>query len=350
MEFHGFDLVCPACRSDLARRDATSMVQPPAPCDEALECVSCRHLYPVLLGIPDLRLWPDPYISMPDDRAKGRMLQDACRALDFTESVELYYRMTAAVPPFQARRFARSLLAAADRSAVMLSELECHTSAPERYDLLDIGCGTAPLLVAAARRQQRAIGVDVAFRWLVVAQKRLAEARLDVPLVCACAEALPFRDGTFHRVVGDSAIEHLRDQAGGLRECHRVLTSGGVIALTTPNGRSLGPDPHTGVPAGSWLPASFTAAYVRRKGGVPPSRHLLSAARLRQLLADTGFAQIIVDAPDVPPAQRASVGGAARAAIDAYHLIKRLPGGDRLVRAVGPLLRGTACKPERYAS
>jgi ubiquinone/menaquinone biosynthesis C-methylase UbiE/uncharacterized protein YbaR (Trm112 family) len=351
MLFHGIELVCPACRSDLERSQSAAAVNTGATCpDDILLCASCGRTYPIILGIPDLRLWPDPYIGLEDDRAKGRMLANECSGLDFTESVELYYRITTAVPPFQASRFARSLRAAADRSRAMVHDLRVRTGGATGADLLDVGCGTAPLLVSAAQPQRRAVGVDIAFRWLVLAQKRLTENGVDAPLVCACVEALPFRDGAFDSVVGESTVEHLRDQQRGLSECGRVLRNAGLLFLSTPNRRSLGPDPHTGLPAGGWLPDAVTAWHVRRKGGVPPRRRLLTDDSLRRLLEEAGFEEIIIEPADVPLAQRASFGGFTRLAIDAYHLTKRMPGGTAALRALGPLLHAAARKPGKRSA
>ena len=35
-------------------------------------CPTCPAVYPIIAGIPDFRLYPDPYISLEADRAKGQ--------------------------------------------------------------------------------------------------------------------------------------------------------------------------------------------------------------------------------------------------------------------------------------
>jgi ubiquinone/menaquinone biosynthesis C-methylase UbiE/uncharacterized protein YbaR (Trm112 family) len=332
--YRAVELVCPACRSELGSVP-----------DDALDCTGCGRSFPVVLGIPDLRLWPDPYISLEEDRAKARMLGEACAGLDFEASIAFYYRVTDAVPEFQARRFARSLLAAAGRSEAVLRDVERRSPGTRTDALLDLGCGTAPLLQSAAQRYERIAGVDIALRWLVLARKRLDQAGVAAPLVCACAEALPFRDDCFDRVVAESTLEHLRDQRAALAECHRVLHAAGELFLTTPNRRSLGPDPHTGLPAGAWLPDAVTAAYVRRKGGIAPRRRLLTAGGLRALIGDAGFTDVRVEPADVPRALRNAFGPLVRVGIDVYRLTRRLPGGASVLRTFGPLLEATACKP-----
>jgi ubiquinone/menaquinone biosynthesis C-methylase UbiE/uncharacterized protein YbaR (Trm112 family) len=340
-------LVCPACRNPLA-----------ADHPGELRCHSCPRSFPVILGIPDLRLWPDPYIGIEEDRAKARHLADQCATLTFEASVLHYYAITSAVPPFQANRFTRALLAATGRAAYALRDWEKHAGRPgvstavnadgggewAGVRLLDLGCGTAPLLVAGHARGVRGVGVDIAMRWLILAKKRLEEAGVNAPLVCACAEALPFPTGCFERVAGESAIEHVRDQSAAVSECARVLAPGGWLFLSTPNRLSPGPDPHTGLWAGSLLPPAWTARYVRRKGGVPPQRRLLDARQLRQLLEREGFESVWIDVPDVADEQRAGFRGVQRLIVDAYRMARRFPATRSALRVAGPLLHAAGRK------
>ncbi|HSA54351.1 MAG TPA: methyltransferase domain-containing protein [Gemmatimonadaceae bacterium] len=342
MDFLGVDIVCPACRAELSRRGGAEQ--------GSLHCMGCGRAYPVLAGIPDLRLWPDPYIGMAEDRAKGETLARECAGRSFLEAVRFYYSVTHAVPPFQARRFERGLAAAAERSRESLARWESLApAAAGTLSLLDIGCGTAPLLVHAAGRYRCVAGVDVAFRWLVLARCRLVEAGLHVPLVCACAEALPFGDRLFDRVVADSTLEHLRDGPLALREVRRVLRPAGAFFVATPNRFSLGPDPHTGLPAGGWLPDRAVAAYVRRKGGVPPRRTLYSGRSLRRLFREAGLAPVGIYPPSIPAAIRERLPGAGRALVTAYNGLLRVPGARTALRWLGPLLHAVAVPsdPER---
>src|SRR5690554_1769549 len=116
MDFNGVDIVCPSCRADLELHGDLAR--------GTLRCRGCGREYPVLVGIPDLRLWPDPYIGFDDDRAKGVRLAQECQNRSFAESVRYYYSVTHAVPPFQARRFERGLLAASARSRAWLDQWE----------------------------------------------------------------------------------------------------------------------------------------------------------------------------------------------------------------------------------
>src|SRR4051812_3053072 len=89
MKWGGFDVVCPRCRGPLSG-DAAS-----------LSCV-CGGTFPVDTGIPDMRVFADPYISIEDDRAKGRHLASRFQDFDFAGLVAYYYSITPAVRPEQA--------------------------------------------------------------------------------------------------------------------------------------------------------------------------------------------------------------------------------------------------------
>lgn len=333
MNFKGIDICCPHCRAELDR-----------PRENALVCRGCRREFPILLGIPDLRIFPDPYIGIEEDRAKAARLGERFNDFDFQGFVDFYYANTSVVPPQHARLYKRGLLAAPARAENWLACWEAEGTL-RGEELLDVGCGTAPLLSVANRFRTR-VGVDIAFRWLVVAKKRLAETGLDLPLICACAEALPFPDKIFDHAVADSTIEHLQDQRKGLAEVRRVLRPGGRLMLSTPNRFSVGPDPHTGVWAGTWLPERWTAALVRRAGGIPPVRQLLSVLALRNLLGDARFHNVRISLPGIPPKQRAQFSPLLRTLTAVYDLLRRLPVSRHLLYLIGPLLQATATRKE----
>jgi SAM-dependent methyltransferase len=311
-----------------------------------LGCRDCGQRYPVVCGIPDLRVFSDPYIDAESDRAKGLKVAEHSEGRDFEGLIDFYYSITEVVPPQHARRYKRGILSGVSRAESALASWEAASGAAKEGaalgKLLEIGCGTGPLLVAASRRFQQVVGIDIAFRWLVVGKKRLAEAGLDVPLICACAEALPFPDQSFDCVAADSVIEHTTSQVDSLKEARRVMGKGGRLFLSTPNRLSIGPDPHTGLPAGGMLPQKLTASYVRRLGGIPPKRQLLSVMSTNRLFKQCGFGRTRVFLPDVPEEQRALFPAVTQRFIDCYHVSKRLPISRHLLYLFGPLFYAVA--------
>jgi len=340
MLWRGIQICCPSCKGELEQLRGS---------EERLHCGSCDRDFPVVLGIPDLRVFSDPYVDVETDHDKGRRVAERLDSTTFPELIEYYYSITSVVPPQHARLYTRGLLAGEARARSALEAWEgivvTREAAPPGKRLLDLGCGTAPLMVAGASRYQLVVGLDIAFRWLVVAKKRLQEAGLDAPLICACAEALPFPNGTFDRVAGESVLEHVSGQREALAEAYRVTRPGGCLFMSTPNRYSLGPDPQAGIWAGGYLPDSWIAAYVRRQGGIPPKRKLLSARSLRRLIREAGYETPQVALPDIPEAQRRQFGGGLRVVIGLYQLAKRLPILGALLLRIGPLLIAVARKP-----
>ncbi|MBI2833644.1 MAG: methyltransferase domain-containing protein [Acidobacteria bacterium] len=335
MRVHDLDLLCPFCRALLVEPSAT---------DRRLACPRCGRSFPIILGIPDLRIRSDPFIDLEGDRAKGIELEEKTRGLRFLDSVDLYYRLATKVPASQAALFRRGLVAAAARAAESVREWERRTERALDGPVLDIGCGTAPLAVAASRCGVSVVGVDIAFRWLVMARKRMEEAGVEVPLVCACAEALPFQDGAFQSVAAESVIEQVFDQTVALTEMARVLRAGGRLFLSTPNRFSLGPDPHVGIWGGGYLPERLIDRYVQRRGGNPPHRRLVSARGLRHLLEESGFTDAHIYPPSLA-AQATQIGGALKLLAQTYSMLRRTSGGRSLLVAIGPLLHSAARKP-----
>lgn len=328
MRIRAVDLCCPVCRGEL-REEGDA--------EPELLCPVCPRRFPVILGIPDLRVFSDPYIDMEADRAKARSIAERFGDCDFAGLIDYYYRSTSVVTRAQASSFTEGLLAAVPRADAAMDQWEGRAPAtPAQLRLLEIGCGTAPLLIAASRRYRDVVGIDIALRWLVVGKKRLMEAGLDIPLVCACAEALPFATAVFDRVVADSVIENVSDQSGAMVEAHRVLRTGGQLFVTSANRFSLGPDPQIGMWATGFLPRRWVEARVRRQGALPPRRHMLSAFGLAELLRRAGFIRTRMSLPVFPEGQRAHLPAHINTLVGAYHTASRLPVSRHLLWLFGP--------------
>lgn len=101
--------------------------------------------------------------------------------------------------------------------------------------VLDCGCGLGWFLAVAGTLYDCALfGADVD-------PDRLARAAREVSprshLTVASAGRLPFREGTFEKVVLSEVLEHVADDAGVMREVWRVLAPGGLVAITVPHRR-----------------------------------------------------------------------------------------------------------------
>ena len=139
--------------------------------------------------------------------------------------------------------------------------------------VLDIGCGTGTLAIAAKKRVGSAgavFGIDASPAMVAKATRKSARARVDVTFANAVVEALPFPDARFDVVLSTLMLHHLprpvRRQCAA--EIRRVLKSRGRL-LVVDFGR---PQAKTGI-----------LAHVHRHGHV-------DLADVRAMLADAGFA------------------------------------------------------------
>ncbi|WP_414687560.1 class I SAM-dependent methyltransferase [Mycobacterium sp.] len=144
----------------------------------------------------------------------------------------------------------------------VVAQLRAHSSAR----IADIACGTG---ILADRIQHdlhpaAVYGVDMSEGMLNQAHARST----DVQWLRGPAEQLPFDDGALDAVVTTSAF-HFFDQPAALREFHRVLSPGGLVAISTLSARQpllLGPA------TSRWKPA-----------------HHPSPAEMRRLFEGAGF-------------------------------------------------------------
>jgi SAM-dependent methyltransferase len=207
--------------------------------------------------------------------------------------------------------------------------------------LLDIGCGTGGFLAAAGGDFPQVLGIDIAFRWLVVAKKRLAELGLShIVLVCACAEYLPFPDDGFDLVVAEDVLDHVRDRAAFLREGTRVLNPRGVFYLSTPNRYSAAPDPHVSVWGVGLLPTGLRDRYVQWRRGIPYGPiHPISFFELRRLLRASPAAVYDIAFPDPADLDRQGLSRLQRVQLRLYGLLRRIPVVSQLLNLVGPIFQ-----------
>ncbi|MEV6098354.1 methyltransferase domain-containing protein [Nocardia sp. NPDC051981] len=96
--------------------------------------------------------------------------------------------------------------------------------------IADIGCGTGILTARIQRelRPEAVYGVDASPGMLAQARARSAAVQWRQ----AAAEHLPFAAGELDAVVSTSAF-HFFDHPVALREFHRVLAPGGLVAIAT---------------------------------------------------------------------------------------------------------------------
>ncbi|HEY9778081.1 MAG TPA: methyltransferase domain-containing protein [Planktothrix sp.] len=280
-----FDYRCPLCKGSLSHtvRDG----------GEAYSCSTCAQRYPVIAGIADFRVYSDPYIDLESDRNKGLRLVEQAKKVSFEELLKFYYSITPEVPADLAQYYTNHHLAGVTRGAGILRRFLAYgLRAPATGErVIDLGCGTGGFLAAAAAQTGgEVIGVDVAFRWLVVARKRLEElGHKKVQLVCACADYLPFAENFADAIVAENLIEHVRNQRGLFAEIGRVRSAQSRVMARTVNRFAFGPEPHVGVWGVGYLPRHLMNGYVSAIKKIPYEHiHLQSQGELRSYISSSG--------------------------------------------------------------
>ncbi len=101
----------------------------------------------------------------------------------------------------------------------------------EGESVLDIGCGTGTLAIAAKRRvgQAAVVGVDASPEMIARARKKARRAGADVTFETAAVEQLSFADGSFDVVLSTVMLHHLPEATRQkcIAEVGRVLKPGG---------------------------------------------------------------------------------------------------------------------------
>ena len=307
-------------------------------------CDPCQRDYPIIGGIPDFRLKPDPFISIEEDREKGLRVLERCGDSTFAAALDAYYAMTPELPPVLADSYKAHQLAGERIGELTLDELSRLRAqiAPECV-LLDLGCGAGGFIAAASRHSVGAVGVDVAFRWLLIARLRLNQAGLYATLVCANAEHLPFAPGTFDAIVASDLIEHVSDPLPVFQECARTARPGAACYFTTNNRYSLLGEPHVRLWGVGLLPRGLQQRYVRAfRDHAYENVRLRSACEISALARSAGLHRRQVSPPPLYADHR---GQAAAGLARAYNRLRLVPGFRQILKCVGPRLQ-MLCRPD----
>ena len=102
--------------------------------------------------------------------------------------------------------------------------------------ILDAGCGTGIFTHDILSAGSQVTGLDISFPMLRRGREK-SGGRSFCPVVGDISN-LPFRDGSFDKVVSITAIEFIQDAQGAVVEFFRVTRKGGVIVVANLNSLS----------------------------------------------------------------------------------------------------------------
>lgn len=108
----------------------------------------------------------------------------------------------------------------------------------KKIDVLDVATGTGNVAIPAAKKGARVTGLDLTPELFEIGRKRASAARVKVEWLEGDAEALPFDDASFDRVLSTFGVMFAPRHKRAAGELVRVLRPGGLIALAswTPEG------------------------------------------------------------------------------------------------------------------
>lgn len=158
--------------------------------------------------------------------------------------------------------------------------------------VLDLGCGTGDLCRSLTGTSIEAIGLDISHGMLVQARRKLGAGS---SLVQGSAFGLPFADASLDGAVSGFVLRNLDDHPAAFAELHRVVRSGGRIALldiTEPRSRVLrwGFDRYFGTVApalGGLVGKRDAYRYLARS-----LRQLPPPEQVRRMLENAGFEHV----------------------------------------------------------
>jgi ubiquinone/menaquinone biosynthesis C-methylase UbiE/uncharacterized protein YbaR (Trm112 family) len=318
--------VCPLCRGELAVSE------------DIYGCETCDKKYPLHDGIPDFRVFPDPYLNFQEDYERTEIVLAGLEKYELEKLLEYYWSFSDITPEDLRPKFIRSVMLGEERAKRTLETFDDDTFKNKiaAKKVLEIGSGTGNFLAVAAGRYERVIGIDIAMRWLHVSRRRFMDKGLPAPpLVCCCAEYLPFADCSFDLAVMTSTLEFVKDQAKVLSECARSLTDVGALYVNSVNRYSLATDPYAYLWGVGFLPRAWQSEYVRRRRDATYKTRTLSYPEFNRL-ARREFARCEFALPDVSSATLEQFSTFTRQQVYFYRFLKKLPAFSLLLKQIGP--------------
>lgn len=196
--------------------------------------------------------------------------------------------------------------------------------------LLDVGCGTGAVTLAAARRREggACLGIDISAPMIATARARAAREDLPARFVTGDAQDYPLEPAAFDAVVSRFGVMFFADPVAAFANLRRSARPGAALRLAVWRSASENPFMTTAERAAAPLLPELPA---RRADG-PGQFAFADRDKVQAIIRESGWTAIAMDPIDVP-------------------CVLRQVDLDRYVSRLGPLgLTLSALAPERRAA
>ncbi|VAW92781.1 hypothetical protein MNBD_GAMMA23-350 [hydrothermal vent metagenome] len=318
------EFVCPLCKEDLTTTSTH------------YHCRPCKREYPVVAGIPDFRVFPDPYLDFDEDRSRTQIVLDALEQYPLRELLTYYWSYSDVTPPLLRAKFVDNAMRGESRGQ-RLFDLITNDGEKRPSRFIEIGCGTGNLLATAAMHIEHPVGTDIAMRWLHLSRRRFMDKGLEVPaLVCCCAEYLPFKPHSFDAAIMASTFEFLRNPEEALIELKRTLTQDGSCLINTVNRFSLTNNPYAHLWGVGFLPKAWQIKYVRKRRDASFENITLHSYNRMKKTAALSFNNVDIALADISDKTLATLPARTKLLVKIYRLLKKLPIIQQLLKQIAP--------------
>lgn len=165
--------------------------------------------------------------------------------------------------------------------------------------LLEMGIGSGWMLVLAAKRGLRAVGVEHNPELAELAHELAREEGVEIDVKVGGAESSALEPGAYDVVVANSVLEHVPDYRDAIANAYAALRPGGVFYFNSTNKFALRSGEYPPMRLYGWLPYGVRERIrVKRQGpGVVSSGGMdfnqFTYPGLRRTLKRAGFSRVL---------------------------------------------------------
>jgi len=151
--------------------------------------------------------------------------------------------------------------------------------------ILDLGCGRGEFLTTMKAKGYDIIGIEPDPNKFEAIERNKKENRVEVKVIRAPGEKMPFQSATFDVVYCNNVLEHCKNPYQLLEESYRVLKPEGQMYLIVIN-RFGFRDPHYHLKFLNWMPRWLGEKYITLRG---KSKHSIHKTESRNKLSEMHY-------------------------------------------------------------